>query len=246
MRKFSIVIITKNEEKNLGKCLESVKGLTDDIVVFDSGSTDNTEAIAKSYHANFFTHDFLNFSDQKNRANQTAKYNWILSLDADEAFSIELRESFLKAVLEKPNVVLSMNRLTNYCGHWVKHCGWYPDWKLRFFNRQNIHWEGSIHEQLVSESAFDEMKLNGHLLHYSYHTIADHHKQARRFTELKAQRMKANGQTDNWSLSFFSGAWKFFQIYFLKKGFLDGKAGCQIARISAKHAMKRYQLSSDK
>ncbi|MDA3910652.1 MAG: glycosyltransferase family 2 protein [Bacteroidales bacterium] len=242
MSGFSIVIITKNEEKNLDRCLKSVEGLTDDIVVFDSGSTDNTEAIARSYHANFFTNDFKDFSDQKNRANQAAKYDWILSLDADEAFSEELKSSFLNAVSKESGAFLSMNRLTNYCGHWVKHCGWYPDWKMRFFNRKNMHWQGSIHEELVSERAFDVIKLNGHLLHYSYYTIEDHHKQARRFTELKAQRMKEKGDKDNFFLSFLSGVWKFFQIYFLKKGFLDGKSGCQIAKISAKYAMKRYHL----
>lgn len=242
MRNFSIVIITKNEEKNLERCLKSVEGLTDDIVVFDSGSTDNTEAVAELYHANFFTHDFKNFSDQKNRANKAAKYDWILSLDADEAFSESLKSSFLEAVAEKSETVFSINRLTNYCGHWVKHCGWYPDWKLRFFNRQNMQWEGSIHEELLSDRRVDVKKLNGHLLHYSYNTVADHHKQARRFTELKALRMRAEGVKDNAFLSFFSGIWKFFQIYLLKKGFMDGKTGGKIAVISAKYALKRYRL----
>jgi (heptosyl)LPS beta-1,4-glucosyltransferase len=241
MSGFSIVIITKNEEKNLERCLKSVEGLTDDIVVFDSGSTDNTEAVAKSYHANFFTYEFKDFSDQKNRANKAAKYDWILSLDADEAFSEELKSSFLDTRSKNKNAVLSMNRLTYYCGHWVRYCGWYPDWKIRFFNRKSMQWEGSIHEKLVSENAFEEIRLSGHLLHYSYHTTEDHHKQARRFTELKAQRMKAKGNTDNFLLSFLSGVWKFFQIFILKKGFCDGKAGWHIAAISAKYAMMRYR-----
>jgi (heptosyl)LPS beta-1,4-glucosyltransferase len=242
MSGFSIVIITKNEEKNLERCLKSVEGLTDDIVVFDSGSTDNTEAVAKSYQANFFTHEFKDFSDQKNRANKAAKYDWILSLDADEAFSEELKSSFLNALSKNTEAVFVMNRLTYYCGHWVKHCGWYPDWKIRFFNRKSMYWQGSIHEKLVSVNAFEEIRLRGHLLHYSYHTIADHHKQARRFTELKARKMRAEGVKDNVFLSFFSGIWKFFQIYLLKKGVLDGKAGWQIARISAKYALIRYRL----
>jgi len=242
MREFSIVIITKNEETNLNRCLKSVEGLTDDIIVFDSGSTDNTKAVAKSYHAKFYTHDFIDFSDQKNRANAVAKYDWILSLDADEAFSDTLKSSFLDAISEKSDAVLSMNRLTNYCGHWVKHCGWYPDWKIRFFNRKEMQWVGSIHEELVFENKLEVKKLHGHLLHYSYNTLADHHKQALRFTELKAQRMKANGAKDNVFLSVLSGVWKFFKIYFLKKGFLDSKAGWQIAVISAKYAMKRYRF----
>lgn len=242
MRKFSLVIITKNESKNIERCLKSVFGLTDDIVVFDSGSTDGTQKICESYGARVFQHEFKDFSDQKNRANSEAEYDWILSLDADESFSDELRESFLGFLASDDEKSIEFNRLTNYCGHWVKHCGWYPDWKLRFFNKQEMHWEGSIHEELKSENDILVQRLKGNLFHYSYYTLQDHKSQAKKFTIMKAERMQREGKKDNCLLSFLSGLWKVIQIYFLKAGFLDGKAGWNIARISAYYAMVRHKI----
>ncbi len=242
MRKFSIVIITKNEVKNIARCLSSVQGLSDDIVILDSGSTDGTQEICQSFGANVFFQDFKDFSHQKNTANAKAKYDWILSLDADEAFSDELRKAFVDFLKSDDNRFLEFNRLTNYCGHWVRHCGWYPDWKLRFFNRRHTQWEGSIHEVLKSSVELKVHRLNGHLYHYSYYTLNDHKAQAEKFTQMKALRMKKAGKSDNWFLSFLSGVWKFIQIYGLKSGFLDGKAGWNIALISSHFAMQRYRL----
>lgn len=245
MRKFSLVIITKNEANNIETCLESVKGLTDDIVVFDSGSTDGTQEICESFGACVYQHDFVDFSSQKNNANSKAKYNWILSLDADEAMDEQMRDDFVKQLKVEDNSAFQLNRLTNYCGHWVKHCGWYPDWKLRFFDRRIMRWQGSIHESLVPLNEGVQLsvkKIKGNLLHYSYHTIIAHHKQAEKFTRLKAKRMREQGKNDVFLKSMMSGLWKFFQIYCLKLGFLDGKFGFQIAKVSAKYAFKRYRF----
>lgn len=122
MRQFSVVIITKNEERNIRRCLESVKDITDDIVVFDSGSTDRTKSICSEYGVRFFQHDFKDFSNQKNLASREAKYDWILSIDSDEALSNGLKMSLLESLKKDDTSYFSMNRLTNYCGNWVKHC----------------------------------------------------------------------------------------------------------------------------
>lgn len=245
MRKFSLVIITKNEAKNIETCLASVKGLTDDIVVFDSGSTDGTQEICESFGARVYQHDFTDFSSQKNTANSVAKYDWILSLDADEALDEQMRDDFLRQFKVDDDSLFEFNRLTNYCGHWVKHCGWYPDWKLRFFDRRKMKWKGSIHETLspINEGEACHVKhLKGNLLHYSYHSLEDHHKQAEKFTRMKAEKMRTQGKNDSFWKSAMSGMWKFLQIYCVKLGFLDGKSGFLIAKISAKYAMKRYRF----
>ena len=242
MRKFSLVIITKNEAENIRRCLESVRGLTDDIVVFDSGSTDRTREICEAFGARVFQHDFIDFSDQKNRANAKARYDWILSLDADEAFSDDLRREFLETLTLNDEGCFEFNRLTNYCGHWVRHCGWYPDWKLRFFNRERMKWEGSIHEDLTGADKENIHRLKGNLLHFSYYSLDDHRKQAEKFTRMKALRMKGDRKKDNFFLSLASGVWKFIHIYILRQGFLDGRSGWNIARISAYYASIRYQL----
>ncbi len=245
MRKFSLVIITKNEAKNIETCLASVKGLTDDIVVFDSGSTDGTQEICKTFGANVYQHDFVDFSSQKNAANSAAKYDWVLSLDADEAMDEEMRDDFLRQLELNDNSLFQFNRLTYYCGHWVKHCGWYPDWKLRFFDRRKMKWEGSIHEILSPVNKGEKChakRVKGNLLHYSYHSIEDHHKQAEKFTRMKAEKMRELGKNDGFWISAMSGIWKFLQIYCLKLGFLDGKSGFQIAEISAKYAVRRYRF----
>jgi glycosyltransferase involved in cell wall biosynthesis len=243
MRKFSVVIITRNESRSIARCLKSVADITDDIVICDSYSEDDTKQICQSFpNVRFFQHPFENFSTQKNNANQFAKYDWVLSLDADESMSQELKASFLSMLETDDESVFLLNRLTNYCGHWVKHCGWYPDWKLRFFNRRVSQWEGSIHEQLKSSEALKVKELNGHLYHFSYYSIEEHQKQAEYFTKLKAENMKASGISDNAIKSLFSGTFKFLKIYFIKLGVLDGVAGFYIAKISAEAAFKRYRF----
>ncbi|MBS1689005.1 MAG: glycosyltransferase family 2 protein, partial [Bacteroidetes bacterium] len=135
MVKISVVIITLNEEKNLSRCLTSVAGIADEVVVVDSFSTDNTAAIAEKYGARVVNQAFLGYGAQKNFANDQAANDWILSLDADEALSPELQQSILSVKAKPEYDAYSLSRLTNYCGKWVKHCGWYPDKKLRLFDK---------------------------------------------------------------------------------------------------------------
>ena len=240
MEKLSIVIITFNEEKNIKACLDAVVDLSDDIIVVDSFSTDKTKEICEQYaNVNFVSHKWEGYAKQKNFANSLVKYPYLLSLDADEVISKELMAS-IKA-LHSFNGVYEFSRLTNYCGSWVHHCGWYPDAKIRVFPKEGSYWEGDfVHETLVIPTGLETIRLNGDLLHYSYHSIEDHYNQIEKYSSLHAEKMKHAGKKASFLKQYISPAFKFFRTYFLQLGFLDGKAGYDIARISAKAVRLKY------
>jgi glycosyltransferase involved in cell wall biosynthesis len=239
-RAISAVIITFNEERNIGRCLESLRGVADDIVVVDSGSADRTEEICRSYGVNFIQQAWLGYSAQKNLANGHARNDWILSIDADEALSDGLRRSILALKAQGEIRVCRFARMTNYCGHWVRHGGWYPDHKVRLFDRRTAKWEGALHEELRGFSRSEVVLLEGDCLHYSYHTVEDHHRQADRFTTLAAGELFKQGKKAGVLRFHLSPVWKFILDYGFRLGFLDGSAGFQIARISAGATRMKY------
>ncbi len=239
MPQLSVVIITFNEEKNIGRCLESVKEIADDIVVVDSFSTDGTKSICDGYAVNFIEHEWEGYSASKNFANARAKFDWVLSLDADEVISEELKNSILK-VKEYPELLTyKFNRLTNYCGRWIKRSGWYPDTKVRIFDRRYIRWEGTIHEQL-SESPNPPIFLKGDCLHYSYRTIEAHWQQTEKFTTLSAKDLFEKGKKANFVKLYFSPVVKFIKSYIFQLGILDGYYGFVICKISAYSNYLKY------
>lgn len=241
MAKLSVVIITLNEEKNIERCLRSVEGLSDDIVVIDSGSTDLTPSICKSFGVRFYTTEWIGYAETKNYANSLAIHPLILSLDADEALSDRLRQSILEVLGNQKAQAYSMNRLTNYCGHWVRHCGWYPDKKVRLFNNDAGYWSGSlIHETIKLTNGFEVQHLEGDILHYSYHTIADHVAQANKFTDLTAEKAFNEGRNATLLHVIFSPAIKFLRDFILKAGFMDGYYGFVICRISSFATFLKY------
>jgi glycosyltransferase involved in cell wall biosynthesis len=239
MPELSVVIITFNEEKNIGRCLASIQGIADDIVVLDSFSTDATESICKRSGVNFIQRKWEGYSATKNFANQQAKYNWILSLDADEALSEALQRSILEIKKQDAQKAFKFNRLTNYCGHWVKHCGWYPDTKVRIFDRRTTQWEGSIHEKLVVKGA-EPQQLKGDCLHYSYYTIEEHYRQSDKFSTLSAESLYATGKNASVLKLVFSPVVKFISCFVFKLGFLDGTAGYTICKIMASSTYRKY------
>lgn len=242
MTQLSVVIITLNEERNIGRCLQSVKGIADDVVVVDSGSTDRTNSICMEFGARFITHNWLGFAETKNFANAQAKFPLILSLDADEALSDRLKASILAVkAMESGKTAFSMNRLTNYCGKWIKHCGWYPDTKIRLFNRDHARWTGKvIHEKLTTDQGIETEHLEGDLLHYSYYSIAGHIAQANRFTDLTAEEAFWEGKNSGIMQILMKPPVKFIRNYFFKLGFLDGYYGFVICRISAQATFFKY------
>jgi len=241
MQKLSVVIITFNEEKNIKKCLDAVCDISDDIIIIDSFSTDNTQAICEEYeNLRFVKHKWEGYSKTKNYGNSLAKYDYILSLDADEVISDKLAESIKN--IHELNGAYEFNRLTNYCGSWIRHCGWYPDKKLRIFDKNEIFWEGDfVHETLVIPNNTIIIFLEGDLLHYSYHSVEDHYKQIENYSNLHAKKMLQAGKKASIIKRFISPTFKFIKTYFLQLGFLDGNAGFTISRISAKAVRLKYQ-----
>jgi glycosyltransferase involved in cell wall biosynthesis len=237
----SVVVITFNEEKNIRRCLESVKDLADEMVVVDSFSTDGTEEICQELGARFIRNEWPGYTEQKNFANQQASNEWVLSLDADEALSEELRETISK-IKDAPGLNgYLMNRMTNYCGSWIRHGSWYPDRQLRFFNRNKGKWEGEkIHERFVMNEGEKTGLLKGDLLHYSYYTVEEHVKQANHFTTLTAEVAFSRGKKAPLLKIFFSPIIKFLRDYLFKLGFLDGYAGFLVAQISANATFMKY------
>lgn len=242
--KLSVVIITFNEEKNIGRCLESIKNVADEIIVIDSFSTDATEEICRSYGAKFIERAWEGYAGAKNFGNAQAQHAYILSMDADEALSETLRKSVTKEKKSGLKGGYSFNRLTNYCGSWIRHSGWYPDRKIRIFPKDGAKWEGElVHEVLKPDPDLEIIKLDGDLLHFSYYTEEEHLKQIEKYTDYSSVKAFKKGQKSNYFKIFYKTAFKFFRDYVLKLGFLDGKAGFIVCRNSAyAKYLKYYKL----
>ena len=245
MRPLTAVIITFNEERNLGRCLASLKGVADDIVVLDSFSTDRTEAIAKEHGARFVQHAFDGHIEQKNRAITHALHPFILSLDADEALDDTLRNAVLQAKSGKTDGY-TMNRSTNYCGSWIRHGGWYPDVKLRLWDSRKGRWTGvNPHDRYELGTNARIEHLSGDILHYSYYTLADHIRQVNYFTDIMAKANLERGKRSNVFRILFSPVVKFVGDYVFRLGFLDGYHGFVIAMVSAHATFLKYAKLRD-
>ena len=243
MIKLSVVIITFNEEKNIERCLTSVKKIADEIVVLDSFSKDKTQAICERYGVNFFQHAFDGHIQQKNRAVTYAKNSHVLSLDADEALDETLVKSIMAIKSNFNKDGYYMNRLTNYCGHWVRNCGWYPDKKLRLWDKAKGEWTGiNPHDKYeLFEGDKNAGYLKGDILHYSYYTIEDHYKQVDYFTSIASKAYFEKGKRAPLFKLIINPIAKFIDHYFLKLGFLDGHAGFLISKISAYATYLKYK-----
>ena len=226
MPQISAVIITFNEEKKIGECLASLVEVVDEIVVVDSFSTDRTEEICRQYNARFIKNTFAGYVAQKNFAMEQATYDHVLSLDADERLSEAMKE----AVREVKNAWgdyagYAFNRRNNYCGRWILHA-WYPDRKIRLWDRTKGRWGGTDPHDTVIIPSQKVKQLKGDLLHYAYATVDEHLKQVNRFGELAARAKYKKGQKANLVINvFISPFFTFFKCYILKRGFLDGYYG---------------------
>jgi glycosyltransferase involved in cell wall biosynthesis len=241
MPKISVVIITLNEEKNIGRCLQSVKDIADEIVVVDSFSTDKTEDICREFGVKFIQHAFEDYVRQHTFADAQARYDHIVSLDADEALSEELVQSIQVAKKYWKNDGYFMNRLTNYCGKWIRYSGWYPDKKLRLYDRRKGKWIGrKLHERFMLTTGSTAGHLKGDLLHYSFYNVEGHLKQADKFSTMSAEALLEEGKPIPAYYLFMKPTAKFFRNYFLRMGFLDGVYGYIICRIAATETFWKY------
>ena len=238
----SAVIITFNEERNIGRCLESVKEIADEIIVVDSYSTDKTVDICKAYGAKVIQHIFEGHIQQKNYALEQTSYCFALSLDADEALSDELRKAIVSVKTDWNCDGYEMNRLTNYCDAWIRHGGWYPDRKIRLFDKRKGRWTGiNPHDRYaLNDSSASPGHLRGDILHYSYYSISDHIKQVDYFTEISASVLFAQGRKASFVRLLISPPFRFFRDYFLKRGFLDGYYGFIVCLISSNAVFLKY------
>ncbi len=241
MQKISVVIITLNEERNIERCLQSVLKVADEILVLDSFSTDRTQEICQSHQVKFIQSEWKGYSETKNYANGLAENDWILSLDADEELSDELIRSVLQLKENNDLKNAQISRLTNYCGSWIRHGAWYPDYKIRLFNRQQSSWQGHIHETLSNIDMQNLILLRGDCFHYSYYTVEDHLRQTEKFSRMSAENVFHSKKNVSLVKKLFGPSFRFIRDYIFKLGILDGKAGFTIAKISAKAVKLKYQ-----
>lgn len=242
MNEISAVIITQNEERNIERCLGSLRGVADEVVVVDSGSTDGTEAICLRHGARFVRHPWEGYSGQKNYADGLATHPWTLSIDADEALSDSLRRSLLRLKEGglRADAVYAVDRLTNFCGHWIHHCGWYPDRKVRLWPTGTARWEGDIHEEVVFAGTPQTVALQGDLLHYSYYEIDDLARRQPRYYRLGAEAAFAAGRRPGMGAVVLKPLWTFVRDYVVRGGFRDGKAGYVLCRMNAHYTFMKY------
>lgn len=242
--KISVCVITLNEEANLDRCLTSCKDLAEEIVVLDSGSTDATESIANRFQARWHKREWLGYVGQKNRLLDLAKHEWVLSLDADEELSPNLREEIRGLALDDaPDAIagFSMPRCVLYDGRWIRHGDWYPDRLVRLFRREQARFEGGkVHERLSIQGSVQA--LEGEIFHYSFTDSSDHWRRCQHYARLWAETRIEKGKTAGPLAPVLHSAFRWLRGYVLRFGFLDGRQGWNIAMMSAKEVHLKYRL----
>jgi len=239
--KLSVVVLTLNEERNIDRCLSSVADIADEILIVDSFSTDRTEAICRSHGAKFLQYAFVGFVEQRSWGAGQAAYDHLLCLDGDEALSNELRENIRSLKSDWHHAGYSFNRLSNYCGRWIRRCGWYPDKKLRLWDRRQGRVGGSNpHEHVILNPGSNCLHISGDLYHYAFDSLSEHILLANKYSDVKAQGMYARGKKANWLNLLLNPLLKFFRDFFLKLGFLDGFHGFTICLIGAHANYLKY------
>lgn len=236
----SVIIITKNEAADIRACLESV-AWADEIIVVDSGSTDDTVAICREMGAQVHvTPDWPGFGAQKNRALNHATRDWVLSLDADERVSPELRAEILHVISEPgASAAYDVPRLSSYCGRFMRHSGWYPDYVTRLFRRGAARFSGDVvHERLLVEG--EPGRLRGELLHFAFADPEEVLRKVDQYSTAGAQRMHARGRKATLTGAVARGFWSFLRTYVLRLGFLDGREGFMLAVSNAEGTYYRY------
>ncbi|HID81951.1 MAG TPA: glycosyltransferase family 2 protein [Chromatiales bacterium] len=235
----SVIIITKNEEKKIRDCLESVKW-ADEIVVVDAGSEDRTVQICKEYATIVVTEKWTGFGPQKNKALALAKGDWILSIDADERITDELQDEILQTVAHPADHnAFEIPRHSNYCGRFMKYSGWYPDYVLRLFKKDSGKFSDDlVHEKVVV--AGKTGKLATPIRHYSFDNLDQVIQKMNDYSSLSAENMHLNGKSASLGKAVGRGFWTFFRTYILRLGFLDGKEGLMLAISNAEGTYYKY------
>ena len=238
----SVVIITFNEERNIGRCIDSIKSIADEIIVVDSHSKDKTVIIAQQKGAKVLLNTFEGHIEQKNFAITQAKHPYILSLDADEMPDEIFLHEIKKIKNNWQHDGYSVNRLNNYCGKWIRHGAWYPDIKLRLWDSRKGKWTGTNpHDKYEMNETCSIIHVPGNLLHYSYQTVDEHKKKIDYFSTIAANAYWRKKKKSSLFKMIMSPIFRFIRDYIIKRGFCDGKYGWIIAVITAKEVSMKYK-----
>jgi glycosyltransferase involved in cell wall biosynthesis len=240
MPAISATIITHNESAHIARAIRSLS-CADEIVVIDAESTDDTREIAVGLGARVITHAFEGFAAQKNFSSEQARHDWVLSLDADEELDPRAQAAVLEWKRANPSAAgYQFVRRAQYLGRWILHSGWYPDYKLRLFDRRRGRWEGAyVHESVVVTGPAET--LAGEILHYTYDSIEDHLSRMEFYTDLAAREWLEQGKRVGFLRWLLAPPWIFFSTYFLRLGMLDGHQGFLIARMAARYVSRKYE-----
>ncbi|MCW5978926.1 MAG: glycosyltransferase family 2 protein [Bryobacteraceae bacterium] len=237
--KISATIITYNEQKNIARAIESLR-FCDEVVVVDSGSVDRTVEIADKLGARVLEHPWQGFARQKNFAAEEARFDWIFSLDADESLSEALEGEIWQIKKNGPQYdAYTVPRLAQYLGRWILHSGWYPDRKIRLYNRCKGRWTGNyVHERVEVSGSVGHLESN--LLHFTCDSLSQHLETMNRYTTLAAQQLAAEGVRIGWRHLLLDPPWTFFRSYVVNRGFLDGMEGLAIAYMAGLYNFIKY------
>lgn len=238
--RLSVIVITRNEQSNIGECLKSVD-FANEVVVVDYASTDNTAEIARSFGAQVHvTDDWPGFGKQKNRALGMAKGKWVLSIDADERVDQDLRNEILNAIAKKDGVMAyRFPRRSRYCGQFMRYSGWSPDWVVRLFQRGEAQFSDDVvHERLMVKNDVGDLKSP--LMHLSFPDFESVLDKANRYSTAGAQSLHSKGKRASLYGAIGHGVWAFFRTYILRRGFLDGQLGLALAISNAEGTYYRY------
>lgn len=227
MTPISLVVITRDVEAEISRCIKSVP-FAADVVVLDCGSVDRTQQIAKEAGARVFVEEWRGFGPQKRRATELAKHDWVLSLDADEALSPESQAELLTLLSGEPNAdAFAFPRLSYHMGRWIRHGGWYPDYQVRLYDRRRANWtDVQLHEKVQAEKI---ERLKHPIHHWVFDDLADQVKTNNRYSSLGAEELEAQGRRFSLFNLIVKPKVKFLETYIWKGGFLDGLPGFIIA-----------------
>jgi len=238
--KLSVIIITKNEAQHIQACLDSVKFANEWIIV-DSGSTDGTQDIARAFGATVIeTPDWPGFGPQKNRALDAATGDWVLSIDADERIPDALREEIAAAIGASAHPAYAIPRLSSFCGRFIRHSGWYPDYIVRLFQRDAGRFSTDLVHESVKLNKDDCGRLKAAMLHYSYADDETYLRKLQQYSTLGAQQAFARGKRSGLGSAILHACTSFLRAYIIRCGFLDGKAGLMVALSSAESTYHKY------
>jgi glycosyltransferase involved in cell wall biosynthesis len=235
----SAVLIAKNSERTIRRCLESLS-FTDEIVVVDSGSTDRTLEICREFGARVHeTNDWPGYGPQKNRALEHAQSEWVLSIDSDEWVSTPLRDELERAIATGTHAAFAMPRRSSFCGRFMRHSGWWPDYVVRLFRRGQARFSDDlVHERLIVDGAVG--RLREPILHEAVTDIDQMIAKINAYSASGAEMRYARGERASLSTALLHGAWMFFRTYVLRRGFLDGREGFLLAVLNAEASYYRY------